>query len=208
MKLYKLTTKNNGTYNNTWWGPGVTHSGTGKGKLCSEGYIHAYLSPELAVLLNPIHNRFVSPKLWEAEGDVALWDCQLKVGCVSLTTIKEISIPSFTIEQKIYFSIICALHVYKEKSFVDWANDWISGKDRKSIVNNDYNSLSGTIAAIAAHAAHAAHGIQFHAVQYHNSYSDYVMTEICVASYASYASYIDNNIPLIEYALKASQFQA
>src|SRR5205823_448610 len=48
----------------------------------------------------------------------------------SLTTVKKIALPVVTTEQKVRFAILCALEVYKEPSFVAWAADWMSGKDR------------------------------------------------------------------------------
>jgi hypothetical protein len=99
--LYKLTTQDNmtrkGEYNETVWGENVTHSGTGKGDLCSPGYIHAYTHPLLAVLLNPIHANIDNPKFWEAEGEVVKSDRGLKVGCATLTTIREIELPAVSV---------------------------------------------------------------------------------------------------------------
>ena len=73
-KLYKLTDENGQTRGGTQWGPGVSHSGTGCGGLCSPGWIHAYEHPLVAVLLNPIHGKFRQPRMWEAEGEIALRD--------------------------------------------------------------------------------------------------------------------------------------
>ena len=67
MMLYKLTDENDRTYNDTQWGEGVTHETSGEGKLCGEGWIHAYIDPLLAVFLNPIHACFTNPHMWEAE---------------------------------------------------------------------------------------------------------------------------------------------
>ena len=58
MKAYKLTDKNGQTKNSTQWGPGITHEAPGAGQLCSDGWIHVYDHPELAVTLDPIGTRF------------------------------------------------------------------------------------------------------------------------------------------------------
>ena len=83
-KVFKLTTQDDytrkGHYNQTKWGRGVTHTAKGDGGMCSNGAIHAYTSPLLAVLLNPIHAAIQNPKLWEAEMDVLYTDNGLKVG--------------------------------------------------------------------------------------------------------------------------------
>lgn len=129
MKLYKLTDKQGQTRNDTQWGENVTHSGTGEGEMCGPGYIHAYTDPVLAVMLNPIHANFSNPRLWEADGEVVKND-GLKIGCVSLTTLREIPLPAVTLEQRTRFGILCALEVYSEPSFVRWAERYLDGTDR------------------------------------------------------------------------------
>jgi len=141
MKLYKITDQNNktraGKINETVWGPNVTHTASGSGtELCTDGVIHAYLDPRLAVILNPIHAVIVYPKLWEAEGEIVVRDGQLLVGVKSLTTIKEIPLPVITDEQKVKFAILCALEVYQEETFVSWANKWLSGEDHSGVVKD------------------------------------------------------------------------
>ena len=151
MKLYKLTDENGQTYNNTQWGEGISHSGTGKGELCSEGWIHAYTHPLLAVLLNPIHADFKNPRMWEAEGDVDKRDGQLKVGCRTLTTIKEIPLPVITAEQRVKFAILCANAVCDDERWNEWADKWLDGTDRSKQSAN-----AARAAAWAANAAEAA----------------------------------------------------
>ncbi len=130
--LYKLTTREWTTKNNTLWGPNVTHKTSGKGELCGPGWLHAYLSPELAVLLNPIHADITDAVLWEAEGDIGATDGQLKVGCASLTTIRIIPTPMVTLEHRVRFAILCANAVYDAPKFSKWAKNWLSGKDRSA----------------------------------------------------------------------------
>ena len=144
-KLYKLTDVDGYTRNNTKWGKNVTHTTDGSGELCGPGWLHAYTDPLLAVLLNPIHCGYSSFRLWEAEGEIGKNDKGLKVGTRSLTTIREIPIPKITTKQKIRFAILCAMAVYKDQTWTDWANNWLSGKDR-----------SAATAAVAARAAEAA----------------------------------------------------
>jgi hypothetical protein len=129
-KLYKLTDQDNRTYNKTLWGPNVTHKTSGKGKLCGPGWLHAYTSWELALLLNPIHANFHKPRLWLAEGSVGKTDRGLKVGTSQLTTLMELPIPTVSNEQRAVFALLCAKVVYKDSVFVDWATDWILGKGR------------------------------------------------------------------------------
>jgi hypothetical protein len=136
--LYKLTDEQGRTRsdeaNETQWGPNVTHTAVGEDDddLCSDGWIHAYLSPELAVLLNPVHAEFANPRLWEAEGEIGAAEGQLKVGCKTLTTVRELLLPEVTTEQRVKFAVLCAKAVYRERKWVAWANAWLSGKDRSA----------------------------------------------------------------------------
>src|ERR1700680_2145512 len=164
MKLYKLTDEKGQTRGGVQWGENVTHTATGDATqdLCSDGWIHAYTSPLLAVLLNPIHANFASPKLFEATGEVGKRDGQLKVGVRSLTTVKEIPLPSVTDTQRIAFGILCALEVCKDAEFTTWAKDWLTGKDRgekaASAVASAASSARGEARAVAAAAGGAAAG--------------------------------------------------
>ena len=130
IKLYKLTDGDGQTRGGTQWGPGVSHSGTGKGGLCGPGWIHAYEHPLIAVLMNPIHANFKNPRLWEAKGEVGLRDGQLKCGCKTLTTVREIPLPEITAEMRVRFAILCAKEVCADLSWNAWADKWLSGEDR------------------------------------------------------------------------------
>jgi hypothetical protein len=142
IKLYKLTDRDGQTRNGTHWGPGVSHSGTGEGGLCGPGWIHAYEHPLVAVLLNPTHADFKNPRLWESEGEVALRDGQLKCGCKTLTTVREIPLPKITTEMRVRFGILCAKEVCADLSWNAWADRWLSGGVRSE-------AAAGTAAAAA-----------------------------------------------------------
>ena len=132
--LYKLTDENGYTRNRTQWGEGIKHKAKGEAgqDLCTDGWIHAYVDPNLAVLLNPIHAAFANPRLWEARGVVGKTDCGLKVGCRTLTTIREIPLPQWGIIQTAAFGILCSLEVYTDPAYVTWANRWLEGTDRST----------------------------------------------------------------------------
>jgi hypothetical protein len=155
MKLYKLTDQNSQTNNNTQWGENITHVATGRPDqgLCTDVWIHAYESPLIAVLLNPIHGNFQHPNLilWEAEGEIGKRDGQLKCGCRSLTTIHQLKLPRFTINQKAAFAILVAKTVYKDSAFVKWADNWLSGQDRTRAAAR----AAGAAAEAAAQDLHA-----------------------------------------------------
>lgn len=129
--LCKLTDSKDKTRNNTQWGENITHTTNGKGDLCTNGWIHYYDSPLLAVLLNPIHGNFSNPHLWKVKvGEKTKKDNGLKFGSVSVTTIYRIELPKISTEQKIIFGILCSMAVYKNKKFTQWGKHWIDGTDR------------------------------------------------------------------------------
>ena len=163
MKAYKLTDKNNRTKNDTQWGLNVSHTVTGTNEnLCSDGWIHFYTEPLMAVLMNPIHAKFIKPKLWEAEASGEMSHELLKSGCKTLTTIKEIPLPKVSRIQRIAFVILCAKEVCKDEKWNSWADKWLSGEDRsKETAAAAANAAAGVAAGYAAfhaafHAAYAA----------------------------------------------------
>ena len=157
IKLYKLTDSCGKTRNDTQWGPGVSHSGTGKGELCGPGWIHAYEHPLVAVLMNPIHANFQNPRLWEAEGEVGLRDGQIKCGCKTLTTTREIPLPSITTEMRVRFTILCAKEVCACSEWNAWGDKWLSGEDRTlSAAAAAYRAAMAARASAAAMAAETA----------------------------------------------------
>lgn len=171
MKLYKLTDANGCTQGGMQWGLGVEHEATGdmKQKLCSDAWIHAYTSPLLAVMMNRAHADFINPRLWIAAGVVKKTD-GLKVGCRMLKTIKEIPLPSMSTTQRVAFAVLCSLEVIQDKSYRNWAKNWLSGKDRTK------ESALDAAAAYFAHvntydAALAAAQTAYHAT-YHDAYHD------------------------------------
>jgi len=91
--------------------------------------LHAYTSPLLAVLLNPLHADFKAPRLFEAEGEVEKTDRGLKIGCRELKCIREIALPIITEEQRVRFAILCSLEVYDCPRYARWADSWLSGAE-------------------------------------------------------------------------------
>ena len=72
MIYYKLTNQDGytrrGEKGETKWKPGVWQKSlSGRGTLCGPGWYHFYYSPDLSVLLNPIHADIKNPILWKTE---------------------------------------------------------------------------------------------------------------------------------------------
>ena len=99
--------------------------------LCNDSWLHYYHHPLLAILLNPIHAEIDNPRLFEVKAlGKHLNDKGLKGGCTKMTLIKELKLPEITLNQKIAFAILCSLEVYRESTYVSWANNWLGNKNR------------------------------------------------------------------------------
>jgi hypothetical protein len=157
MIRYKLTDKNGQTFNQTQWGENVTYTADGTGELCGPGWIHVYAIPALAVLLNPIHANFAWPRLWECEcSGECKTDSGLKEGWTSVTTVREIALPSITMEQQVKFAILCAAQVPQSATWLQWARKWWTGNDRSAALAAAWATRAATRAAEAAEWAAAA----------------------------------------------------
>jgi len=160
----KLTNKDGYTKNQTLWGENITHEATGSSNqaLCSDGWIHFYEHPLIAVFMNPVHARLNEPRLYSCliEGEIKK-DGQLKSGCKKLTTLSRLPLPVITSEQRIEIGIRCAMIVYKEQHWSLWAQKWLSGEDRtKKSADAAYDTADAaayaTANATAYDAVHAA----------------------------------------------------
>jgi len=187
---YKLTTQDLTTYNDTKWVLNEWKETRGTGKLCTEGWLHCYTSPLLAILLNPIHADINSPKLFKCEVDGnCLEDYGRKEGWTRMRLIEEMEIPQLSNINKIAFGILCALEVYKDKKWVTWANNWLENKDR--------SKESADAAADASYAA--ADSAAYYAAAYANA--------DCYAAYAAAHAAYAANIDLIKLAEKAMEIK-
>jgi hypothetical protein len=139
MRIYKLT--DNGGYTRrgqigeTKWEIGKTITATGAGHaLCTDGVIHGYISPEIAVFMNPVHANLdcATMRLFEGDADAIVTDDGTKVGVKSLTLTREIPVIVISTEERVEIAIRIALEFYKDTNFHAWADAWLSGIDRSA----------------------------------------------------------------------------
>ena len=150
MIKYKLTTQELTTYKGFAWEIGKLYTIDKMGaEMCSDQVFHAYASPPLAVLHNPIHANIANPRLWQAACDVVISD-GMKCGAKSMTLIRELPLPVVTLNQRVAYGIYCALTIYTEPAYVAWAARWLSGEDR--------SFRSALVTSRAAWAAHCRAG--------------------------------------------------
>ena len=132
MKIaYKLTDSEMRTHNGFQWELGKWYKTTGKGKLCSPGWLHFYNDPLVGMFLNLTYVNIGNSRLFRAEvKGKGLNDHGLKCGYSRARLIEELPVPQISFVQRVRFAILCAKKVYKEKEWSKWANNWLSGKDR------------------------------------------------------------------------------
>ena len=164
MKLYKLTDAKRRTghsHHLTTWRKGFQPPRlSGEGGLCGSGWYHAYDSPLLAVLHNPIHANFIHPRccvLDVDEADIGRLDRQMKVGYTACTVEQWIKLPKVTTEQRIRYALLCALSAgYRGPRYIAWICKWWSNEDRsKMAAAAAYADAAAAAAADAADAAAA-----------------------------------------------------
>ena len=132
---YKLVAQDyktrKGESNETTWAIGRTVTASGAGtELCTEGVLHAYATPLLAVLLNPIHANIPDPRMLVCDCSDVVAEDWGKSGHKWVTPVAEMELPAVTTTQRVAFGILCALEVYHEREFVAWAEGWLSGHNR------------------------------------------------------------------------------
>jgi hypothetical protein len=201
----KLTNKNNKTRNDFQWGENVTHTATGSGKeLCSDGFIHFYIDPLIAVIFNPIHANFENPNLWECETYGEEIHEPVKSGCKTLTTIKQIPLPEVTLTQKIAFAILCAKEIYKDENWNKWADGWLNGKDRSSTAA--YAAYATAYAANYATADEAADAAIYAARDAAHSSKKANIAATTAAYAANYATRVGAKFNVVKIANEALKY--
>ena len=212
MIKYKLTNQNMQTYNGFQWKLGEWQEAQGSSEkdLCTDGWLHCYDSPLLAILQNPRHADIKNPRLWEVEvaGDFKN-DKGLKCGYRKMRLVKEIKVPKITTEQKIKYAILCAKQVYLEKKWNIWADNWLSNINRTApappvvyIIGDDAYVVANSAAHAAASAAdaHAAAHATYAVATY--AAADATAAHAAYAAYAvaTYAAAVGKKINLVELA--------
>lgn len=156
--VYKLTNSEGKTYGGMQWGEGITHEAPGRGDLCTDGWIHCYDDPGLAVLMDPIHGAFTLSRpraqLWRCEAWGKTRTDGVKRGVQYITTLERLPMPEVTREQWITFAIRCAQTDCTSIRWNKWAEAWLSGEDRSA--HSAIAMYNCTVSNVAGHAAKAA----------------------------------------------------
>jgi hypothetical protein len=198
---YKLLTRDMKTRKDCdnemdWSDVGEWHEAKGSGGLCTNGVIHDYDDPWIAVVVNPAHADIPDPVMYETERGGPVMTDGLKCGCRRLRLTKSLIPPDVPLVQKVAFGIYVALTICDDPDFYQWAANWLSGKDRtyaSAAAASDavyaYAARAAASAAYAAYAAdddHAARAAD-HAAAYDAAY-DAARAAAYAAAYASDAA--------------------
>src|SRR5208283_3776004 len=84
----------------------------------------------LALMVNPVHADIANPQVWGIDVDEIVARDGLKGGCKEARAIRIVATPRITEIQRQAFGILCALEVCSKPAWAQWANNWLSGKDR------------------------------------------------------------------------------
>jgi len=160
----KLTDAVGRTFAGTQWGRGVTNPNgvlSGDGGLCSDGFYHAYVTPEIGAFLNPIHAGLNADTLlfWRAEirGTVEE-DGILKLGATEMRTVEQIEPIRPTTNQRVAFAIYIASSSRGEipPAWERWRDNWLDGTDRTQFAGFGAAEDDWTAGAAGAAAKSAA----------------------------------------------------
>jgi hypothetical protein len=214
-KIYKLTDNKLRTHGGMQWTLGEWREDDQLGPMCGPGGFHGYSSPRLAVLLNPIHANYQPAKLFEAEyrgrgkANFASDGLKLKLKVRAMRITRQIELPEFSLTQRIYFGILCALEIPGQPiEFTQWANRWIEGKDR-SAEAAAWAAWAAWAAAEAEAAARAARAAEAAARAARAARAAAWAAEAAAAAaraaaaWAAWAARADNKIDLDALAIKA-----
>jgi len=133
MIAYKLMNQDFTTHKGFKWEIGKKETIDIRGnELCSDQVFHAYKSPELAVIFNPIHAEYKNPLLVKIECDIVA-DDGLKIGSKWQTPLELVTLPNITQREKIVFAILCAksvshLLLNPIEAWDKWSNDYLNNK--------------------------------------------------------------------------------
>jgi hypothetical protein len=194
MKVYKLTDASMKTRGGFQWELGVERKVKPyTGEECSDGAMHSYSDPLLAVFMNPTHSVYDTEdmRMFEANTGRRYKRERLKIVSEKLTIVKEIKVPELSPLQRLEAAIKMAKLVCKDEKWNSWANDWLSGEDRSREANysdSDASDSDTLAAAAAAHAAHAADLVAYAAAAHAAHAADLVAYSAAAAASDSLAA--------------------
>ena len=138
MELYKLTNARGYTreehLNCLQWGKGIIHgtaSAIGQ-PLRTSDLVHCYLHKLVAVLCDCLDGNYgPNGRLWKCTGEGEFLSDGLRGGFCKFTSLEEVPLPKITVEGRVHWGILCAMEVFDEELFSNWAKDGSARTDRR-----------------------------------------------------------------------------
>jgi len=132
----KLMRSNDTTMWGTRWGDGATNTITRGGwELCTSDLFHYYDHPLLAAFFDLMHGEYGENAILrtcKAQGRTV--SDGTKRGTKILTTEDKIKLPIITIDQRVEIAVRVSLLLVQPQEYIAWANKWLDGADRCSVV--------------------------------------------------------------------------
>jgi hypothetical protein len=159
---YKLTDAQMQTCNRCQWEICVAKTASGKGKLCSDGWLHYYETPLVAGYMNPVHSGLPpgTMRLFRCRtGRTIKRDHDLKSGATRLTLLEELPVPTISTAAMVRVAILLAKRSCDDPAWNEWADRWLSGEDRSQAAARaawEVDREAAWAARAAARAAEAA----------------------------------------------------
>lgn len=135
MRVIKLTDADGYTRRDepgeTLWLPMGTRpprlAGTG---LCATGVYRAYRTPHIAAFMDCIHTCLLpGGRAWWAETPEIVTDDGVKIGCHELMLVEPAELPTISTAARVRAVIYC-YRPSEVPAWNEWAERWLSGKDR------------------------------------------------------------------------------
>lgn len=137
MIVYKLTDENMKTYNNCQWKLNEIKEVRfiPELSLCTHGWIHAYESPEIAVLNNNMHGQYhpFTMRLFKADTlDSPKAFCgHSKLGSTKMVLLKELPVPQPNLLNWKFYAILSLRAMFTD---LDWIKTKVYGKEGEQII--------------------------------------------------------------------------
>jgi hypothetical protein len=220
MIAYKWFRYNLTTYDGFQWEIGRWKSTSGEGELCGPGWLHAFSTPLLAVLHKAGCNIDDYDLLFEVEIE-GIKDESFKLGATRMRPLRQIEVPTLTIEQHIEYAIRVTQEAMRITNisipiWSEWATKWLDGTDRSVIAAYAaanaayaaaYAANAAANAAYAADAAYAAANAARAAVYAANAAANAAYAAAYAANAANAAADVMKNTPntVIDFAAIAEK---
>ncbi len=125
MKRYFITDQSGLDWKKRQWAVGNSHTET------NENYwFSTFDDPLVALFLDPACDQTENPKLWQVEISGEKIEILPRILSSNMKVVGTVEDALPTPEQYVAFGIVCALNLVADKTFSNWAINWLKNIDR------------------------------------------------------------------------------